>query len=119
MFNIRRSPKTPWEALFGDTSDHRADLTFKLLEECKKHGIKTVCIYTYHESVPSSMHWGDNNSSVITGPSNVRIGHWPAIWTIVERVGIKHPCGNSDQAQVPLDILVKGVYDIVNWKKIK
>lgn len=78
-----------------------------------------MCIYTFHESVPRSISWGDNNHSIITFPSNIRLGSWPAIWSIVDRVGIGHTCGNGDQAQVSPDKLIKGVYDIVNWRKIK
>jgi hypothetical protein len=121
--NLRRYPLSDYELFlfnFYEFDLKKIDLTYDLLKLCEKEGITKVCIYTCHHTIPYSTSWGNDNNSIITYPQNIRIGRWPAIWDIVDKLGIKNGAGNSDQHQVKLNILIKGVYIFDNryWKQI-
>jgi hypothetical protein len=95
--------------------------TAKFLSECEKEGISKVAIQRSHKSIPQSKSFvfGVYNS-VFT--ENKRGGNgWPAIWEVVERMGLSDGCGNDNQHQIDASRLVDGVYHLKNgtWHRIK
>lgn len=96
--------------------------TKKLLELCKKHNYKRVCIRESSELVPQSVSFpfGPSNS-IFCWPCKDKqcIDGWPAIWEIAEILG-ESSCGNSHQYQISGDYN-SGVYVLKNgeWEKIK
>lgn len=94
--------------------------TASFLSECGKSGISKVAIQRAHKSIPKSASFvfGVNNS-VFTNDQHDENG-WPAIWGVVERIGIGMGCGNSNQHQIDARRLVDGVYHLKDgaWNKI-
>ncbi len=79
--------------------------TEQFLAKCLELGLKRVCIGVANPIVPESM-------TFTFGPYNAVFGlkrknaqthdynGWPAIWAVVNQLGIGGGCGNSNQHQV-------------------
>ncbi len=76
----------------------------KLLDLCAKHGYDAVAIGMKHEVVPQSVRFvfGPQGSIFANpkGRKRCNIDGWPAIWSIVEQVGLESGCGNFHQHQI-------------------
>ena len=93
--------------------------TAELLRRCAKRKIVKVAIDRAHKSIPSSIsHPFGMFGNVFT--NEVKENGWPAIWRVVEEMGISEGCGNGSQHQINSSKLIDGVYHLKNgvWKKI-
>jgi hypothetical protein len=94
------------------------------LYECKRIGINIVAINDWHELIPSSVRWAHEIKDIkLMVFAEGKYGNWPAIWRVVEVLGIGGGCGNRDQHQIRSDSqLISGVYKYITfdtWEKIK
>lgn len=71
-----------------------------ILSKCKRAGYKRVAINMSHSGIPDSITWGLNVHGNIFAWPDRNVGGWPAIWRIVEKLGIGYGCGNSHQHQI-------------------
>lgn len=99
--------------------------TYNLLRKCQKYGLKRVCVGVAHPLVPESMTFPWNPDGSVFGidtPKGLSKDDdgWPAIWRVVEDLGISWGAGNSNQHQARMDGLQLGAYLYRNkkWKKI-
>lgn len=87
------------------------DFTNKFLDECEKRGIELVSIQTRTDLIPASMSFPFGTSHSVFAPG--KYDGWPAIWRVVEALGISGGCGNTDQMQISRaaqSLLIDGVY---------
>ena len=96
------------------------DFTVRFLKCCSKHHIKLVSIGTKTDLIEGSKSFpfGCNGSVFADGRGRDR---WPAIWSVVEEMGISGGAGNSGQHKVNCDAkLIDGVYEFKDkkWRKI-
>lgn len=92
--------------------------TSVFLGECESAGIKAVTIGVSHKCVPSSVGWPFSSKGSVFAMGKSENG-WPAIWGVVERLGISGSCGNSDQHAADTSNLVDGAYELKSGKWIK
>ena len=97
------------------------DFTFRFLKCCSKHNIKLVSIGKRTDLIEStkSYPFGCGGSVFADGRSSDGL---PAIWGIVEEMGISGGVGNSGQHQVTCAAkLIDGVYEFKDkkWRKIE
>ena len=132
MKDLREELKTTKEEFRNTTKRIERELkiaekiTQKLLNKCGEVGITRVSVGKRHSSVPKSQNWPFDSchNSVFSFPEGVRDKRgWPAIWGIIDELGIDDGCGNSDQKQVSgndNDNLLEGVYELKNrkWRRI-
>jgi hypothetical protein len=95
------------------------EFTQTFLNECDNAGIETVCIGVKNKAVEASVKWpyGGEGNVFAMG----RKDGWPAIWGVVEKLGIGDGCGNTDQHQAITSNLVDGTYQLKDgaWAKLK
>lgn len=92
------------------------DFTLKFLKQCSKHHIKLVSIGTRTNLIDAARDWPFDCSNSVFASGNSRDG-WPAIWSVVEEMGISGGAGNSSQHQVCCGAkLVEGVYEFKDKK---
>jgi len=88
--------------------------TANFLSKCSDVGYDRVSIGKKHPSVESTKHYPFGAAGSVfagnSGGADVRVNGSPAIWRIVERMGISGGCGNGHQHQVNDARLIDGVY---------
>ena len=97
------------------------DFTLRFLKCCSKHNIKTVSIGKRTDLIESAKSWPFGCGGSVFADGRCRDG-WPAIWGIVEEMGISGGAGNTGQHQVSRDAkLIDGVYEFKDkkWRKIE
>lgn len=97
------------------------DFTLQFLKCCSKHHIKLVSIGKRTSLIESTKRYPFGCEGSVFADGRDRSG-WPAIWGIVEEMGISGGAGNSGQHQVSCNAkLIDGVYEFKNkkWKKIE
>jgi hypothetical protein len=99
------------------------DFTRKFLARCSAHKIKLVSIGFSTDLIEGckSYPWGCEGSVFAEGRAE---DGFPAIWSVVEELGISGGAGNGYQHQVSRDAqskLVDGLYEFKNkkWHKIR
>ena len=97
------------------------DFTLQFLKCCSKHNIKFVSIGKRTNLIESTKSYPFNCEGSVFADGRSSDG-WPAIWGVVEGMGISGGAGNSGQHQVTCDAkLIDGVYEFKNkkWRKIE
>lgn len=97
--------------------------TTKFLKECTKYGINLVSIGVSTKKIKRSLGWGET-SSVIAGGDvlDKNKDGFPAIWSVINNLGISGSCGNGHQHYVNDKArLIEGVYEFKNnqWRIIE
>lgn len=95
------------------------DFTEKFLDLCKKKKITRVAIGKKDEELKDCKPWpfGYQGSVFADG----RCGSWPAIWSVVEELGISGGCGNCGEHSINGNaLLIDGIYEYKEdkWNKI-
>lgn len=90
--------------------------TDTFLKKCNKAGIKKVGIgKVLDESWPFGSRGSVFTDGKIRGKTN-----WPAIWGVVEEMGISGGCGNGGQHQVSSEAkLLEGIYELKDGKWLR
>lgn len=98
-------------------------ITTKVLEECKKQGIKIVSIGKATDKIESAKEWSERTwgcrGSIFADEKDNHA--YPAIWTVASKTGIGGGCGNTGQYQVDREAnLMEGVWELKGnvWRKI-
>ena len=97
------------------------DFTLRFLKCCSRHHIKLVSIGKRTNLIESTKSYPFDCEGSVFADGRDRAG-WPAIWVIVEEMGISGGAGNTGQHQVSRDAkLIDGVYEFKDnkWKKIE
>lgn len=97
------------------------DFTLQFLKCCSKHHIKFVSIGKRTNLIESTKSYPFCCGGSVFADGRDRAGR-PAIWGIVEEMGISGGAGNSGQHQVTCDAkLIDGVYEFKDkkWRKIE
>ena len=97
------------------------DFTLRFLKCCSKHHIKLVSIGKRTGLIESAKNFPFGCGDSVFADGRDRNGR-PAIWGIVEEMGISGGAGNAGQHQVSCDAkLIDGVYEFKNkkWRKIE
>ena len=97
------------------------DFTLRFLKCCSKHHIKLVSIGKRTNLIESTKSYPFDCEGSVFADGRDRNG-WPAIWGIVEEMGISGGAGNTGQHQVTCDAkLIDGVYEFKDkkWRKIE
>ena len=97
------------------------DFTLQFLKCCSKHHIKLVSIGKRTNLIESTESYPFGCGGSVFADGRDRNG-WPAIWGIVEEMGISGGAGNTGQHQVSCDAkLIDGVYEFKDkkWRKIE
>lgn len=97
------------------------DFTLRFLKCCCKHNIKMVSIGKRTNLIESTKSYPFDCEGSVFADGRDRAG-WPAIWGIVEEMGISGGAGNTGQHQVSRDAkLIDGVYEFKDnkWEKIE
>ena len=97
------------------------DFTLQFLKCCSKHHIKLVSIGKRTNLIESTKSYPFGCEGSVFADGRGRAGR-PAIWGIVEEMGISGGAGNSGQHQVNCDAkLIDGVYEFKDkkWRKIE
>ncbi len=102
------------------------EFTAKFLDSCGMAGLTKVSIAKRHKSIVETMGhpFGVTGSVFGIGPKSSGGGRdpsgWPAIWGVVDELGIGDGCGNSMQHQADTSSLIDGVYHLKNgvWEKV-
>ena len=97
------------------------DFTLRFLKCCSKHNIKMVSIGKRTDLIESAkgFPFGCENSVFADG---IDCDGWPAIWVVVNEMGISGGAGNTGQHQISCDAkLIDGVYEFKDkkWRKIE
>jgi len=91
------------------------NITLKFLQACQKEGIRLVAIEAECKRIKSSVDFPfGTGGSVFADKQNK--DERPAIWTVVEKVGISGGAGNGGQHQITSAELISGVYELKNGK---
>lgn len=92
--------------------------TTAFLKKCAEYDITKV----YIGVSPEEREWpfGGCGSVFTVGNAKAPSGDWPAIWGVVEELGISGGAGNTDQHQVRNENLIEGVYEVKNgnWRRV-
>ena len=97
------------------------DFTLQFLKCCSKHNIKLVSIGKRTNLIESTKSYPFDSKGSVFADGRDRNG-WPAIWGIVDEIGISGGAGNTGQHQVTCDAkLIDGVYEFKDkkWRKIE
>ena len=97
------------------------DFTLRFLKCCSKHHIKLVSIGKRTNLIESTKSYPFGFGGSVFADGRDRNGR-PAIWGIVEEMGISGGAGNTGQHQVNCDAkLIDGVYEFKGkkWRKIE
>lgn len=97
------------------------DFTLRFLKCCSKHHIKLDSIGKRTDLIESTKSYPFGCGGSVFADGRSRDG-WPAIWGIVEEMGISGGAGNTGQHQVTCDAkLIDGVYEFKDkkWRKIE
>ena len=97
------------------------DFTLRFLKCCSKHHIKIVSIGKRTDIIESTKNYPFGCGGSVFADGRTRYG-WPAIWAVVEEMGISGGAGNTGQHQVICDAkLIDGVYEFKDkkWRKIE
>ena len=97
------------------------DFTLRFLKCCSKHHIKLVSIGKRTDIIESTKNYPFGCGGSVFADGRTRYG-WPAIWAVVEEMGISGGAGNTGQHQVICDAkLIDGVYEFKDkkWRKIE
>jgi hypothetical protein len=89
--------------------------TAEFLKSCENNGIKTVSISRNHETIKSTQGWPFGHSGSVFADKEDAMG-LPAIWRVVEKLGINGGCGNTGQHSADCSRLIDGVYQFKNGK---
>ena len=123
IYDLKKKVKEANDAIKDAEKKLRASEkeTAVFLKKCSEYGIKKVSI---------GKHPGENwpfgaRGSVFTfsgekAPEGKHRSSWPAIWGVVEELGISTGCGNTDQHNVGNENLMEGVYELKKgkWNRI-
>ena len=104
----------------AEASAEAEDFTLRFLKCCSKHHIKLVSIGKKTELIESAKNFPFSFSGSVFS-DGIGSDGWPAIWGVVEEMGISDGCGNTGQHQVSCDAkLIDGVYEFKDkkWRKI-
>jgi hypothetical protein len=84
------------------------EFTQTFLNACGEAGIEAVSVAVKNKAVKASVSWpfGVQGNVFAIG----RKDGWPAIWGVVEKLGISRGCGNTDQMQIDTSNLIDGTY---------
>lgn len=96
------------------------DFTVRFLKCCRKHHIKLVSIGTKTDLIEGSKSFPFGCGGSVFADERERDGY-PAIWRVVQEMGISGGAGNRGQHQVNCSAeLVDGVYELKDkkWRKI-
>ena len=97
------------------------DFTLRFLKCCSKHNIKMVSIGKRTDLIESSKSFPFGCGGSVFADGRDRDG-LPAIWGVVNEMGISGGAGNTGQHQVSCDTkLIDGVYEFKDkkWRKIE
>jgi hypothetical protein len=89
--------------------------TAQFLTKCKKYKITKVSIGRKHDSVESTVNWPFGHEGSVFS-DDVECKMWPAIWRVVEEMGISGGCGNLNQHNANTSRLIDGVYHLKDGK---
>ena len=91
--------------------------TNEFLKECKKAGISVVSIGRATKRLERTLTYPFNTRGSVFSDNVKSSNGWPAIWTVVNKLGISGGCGNSNQHQVKSSaLLMEGVYELKDGK---
>lgn len=96
------------------------DFTLRFLKCCSKHHIKLVSIGKRTNLIESTKSYPFCCEESVFADGRGSDG-WPAIWGVVNEMGISGGAGNGGQHQVNCDAkLIDGVYEFKDkkWRKI-
>lgn len=100
------------------------EATRKLLKKCQEYGLKRVCIGVRHKIVPESMGFPFSPVTSIFGivapKADSDVEGSPAIWRVVDELGISTGAGNTNQHTADLSGIEMGAYRFYGgqWKKL-
>ena len=97
------------------------DFTLRFLKCCSKHHIKIVSIGKRTDLIESAKNFPFGCGDSVFADGRDRNGR-PAIWGIVEEMGISGCAGNTGQHQISCGAkLIDGVYEFTDkkWRKIE
>ena len=97
------------------------DFTLRFLKCCSKHNIKTVSIGKRTGLIESAKNFPFGCGDSVFADGRGRDG-WPAIWGVVNEMGISGGAGNAGQHQIYCGAkLIDGVYEFKDkkWRKIE
>lgn len=93
----------------------------EILKECKKAGYKLVSIDKKYDEIESSKRYIFSPIGSIFAEPKRKSNGWPAIWDIVEKLGICTGAGNGEQHQHNIKDIEPQVWELINnkWRRIE